>query len=101
MTYLPLRGLYLNLNARGSVVFCLARRGPIYISSRVSRKTIHPDCFSFPRSLGLDFSSLCKESDLRVNGSFHGCVDSWFVAHWIFVSFSSYFCRFFVRGLFI
>jgi hypothetical protein len=58
--------------ARGSVVFCLARRGLIYISSRVSRQTIHPDCFSFPCSLGLDFSSVCKESDLRVNGSFHG-----------------------------
>jgi hypothetical protein len=92
MTYLPLR-------SRGSVVFCLARRGLIYISSRVSRQTIHLDCFSFPCSIGLDFSSVCKESDLRVNGSFHGCVDSRFVACWIFVSFSSYFRRFFVRGL--
>jgi hypothetical protein len=26
MTYMPLRGLYHNLSARGSVVFCLARR---------------------------------------------------------------------------
>jgi hypothetical protein len=26
-TYLPPRGLYHNLSARGSVVFCLARRG--------------------------------------------------------------------------
>jgi hypothetical protein len=69
MTYLPLRGLYHNLSARGSVVFCLARRGLIYISSRVSRQTIHPNCFSFPCSIGLDFSSVCKESDLRVNGS--------------------------------
>jgi hypothetical protein len=57
-------GLYHNLNARGSVVFCLARRGLIYISSRVSRQTILPDCFSFPCSLRLDFSSICKESDL-------------------------------------
>jgi hypothetical protein len=48
-------GLYHNLSTRGSVVFCLARRGLIYISSRVSRITIHPDCFSFPCSLGLDF----------------------------------------------
>jgi hypothetical protein len=87
MTYLPLRGLYHNLSARGSVVFCLARRGLIYTSSRVSRKTIHPDCFSFPCSIRLDFSSVCKESDLRVNGRFHGCVDSPLVAHWIFVSF--------------
>jgi hypothetical protein len=94
-------GLYLNLSARSSVVFCLARRGLIYISSRVSRKTIHPDCFSFRCSLGLHFSSVCKESDLRVNGSFHGCVDSRFVARWIFVSFTSYFRRFFVCGLFL
>jgi hypothetical protein len=57
-------GLYHNLSARGSVVFCLAWRGLIYISSRVSRQTIHPDCFSFPCSIGLDFSSVCKESDL-------------------------------------
>jgi hypothetical protein len=42
MTYLPL-----NLSARGSVVFCLAWRGLMYISSRVSRQTILPDCFSF------------------------------------------------------
>jgi hypothetical protein len=52
-------------------------------------------------SLGLDFSSVCKESELRVNGSFHGCVDSRFVARWIFVSFSSCFRRFFMRGLFL
>jgi hypothetical protein len=38
-------------------------------------------------ALGLDFSFVCKESDLRVNGSFHGCVDSRFVARWIFMSF--------------
>jgi hypothetical protein len=42
MTYLPLRGLYHNLSARGSVVICLAREGLIYISSRVSKQTIHP-----------------------------------------------------------
>jgi hypothetical protein len=93
MTYLPLGALYHNLSARGSVVFCLARRGLIYISSRVSRQTMHPDCFSFPCSIGLDFSSVCKESDLRVNGSFHGCVHSPLVARWLFVSFSSYFCQ--------
>jgi hypothetical protein len=67
MTYLPLRGLYHNSNARSSVVFCLARRGLIYISSRVSRQTIYQDCFSFPCSIGLDFSSVCKEFDLRVS----------------------------------
>jgi hypothetical protein len=58
MTYLPLRGLYHNLSARGSVVICLAREGLIYISSRVSRQAIHPDCFSFPYCIGLDFSSI-------------------------------------------
>jgi hypothetical protein len=91
MTYFPLKGLYHNLGARASVVFCLARRGLIYISSRVFKQSIHLDCFSFPCSIGLDFSSICKEFDLRVNGSFHGCVDSPLVARWIFVSFSSYF----------
>jgi hypothetical protein len=87
MTYMPLRGSYHNLSARGSVVFCLAQEGLIYISSKVSSQTIHPDCFSFPCSIGLDFSSICKESDPRVNGSFHGCVDFPLVARWIFVSF--------------
>jgi hypothetical protein len=36
-----------------------------------------------------------------VNGSFHGCVGSRFVARWIFMSFSSYFHQFFVRALFL
>jgi hypothetical protein len=72
----------------------------MYISSTVSRQNIHPDCFSFPCSLGLDFSLVCKVSDLRVNGIIHGCVDSRFVS-WIFVFFSSYFRRFFMRGLFL
>jgi hypothetical protein len=97
MTYMPLRGLYHNLSATGNVVFCLAREGLIYISSRVSKKTIHPDYFSFPCSIGLDFSSVCKESDLRVNGSFHGCVNFSLVARVIFVFFSSYFRLFCVR----
>jgi ABC-type enterochelin transport system permease subunit len=87
MTFVPLRGCITNLSARGSVVFCLARRGLIYISSRVSRQTIHPDRFSFPCSIGFDFSFVCKESDLQVIGSFHGCVDSPLVACWISVSF--------------
>jgi hypothetical protein len=47
-------GLYHNLSARGSVVFCLAQRGLIYISSTVSGQSIHPDNFSFPCSIGLD-----------------------------------------------
>jgi hypothetical protein len=50
MNYLPLRGLYHNLIARGSVVICLSWRGLIYISSRVFRQTVHPDGFSFPCS---------------------------------------------------
>jgi hypothetical protein len=54
-------GLYHNLSARGSVVFCLALGGGlIYISSRVSRQTIHPGCFSFPCSLGLIFPPFVK-----------------------------------------
>jgi hypothetical protein len=101
MTYFPLSGLYHNLSARGSVVICLAWEGLIYTSFRVSRKTIHPDCFSFSCSIGLDFSSVCKESDLHVNGSFLGCVDSPLVACWFFVPFPSYFHQFFVRGLFL
>jgi hypothetical protein len=64
MNYLPLRGLYHNLSARGTMVICLAQEGLIYICSRVSRQTIHPYCFSFPCSIGLDFSFVCKESDL-------------------------------------
>jgi hypothetical protein len=51
MTYMPLRGLYHNISGRGSVVFCLAREGLIYISSKVSRQTSHPNCFSFPCSI--------------------------------------------------
>jgi hypothetical protein len=94
-------GLYHNLTARGSVVIFLARDGLIYISSRVSTQTIHLDCFSFPCSIGLDFSSICKESNLRVNGSFHGCVDFPLVARVIFVSFLRYFCWFFMHGLFL
>jgi hypothetical protein len=101
MTYMPLRCLYQNLSARGSLVFCLALEGLIYISSRVSRQTILSDCLSFSCSIGLDFSSVCKESDLRVNASFHGCVDSSLVARVIFMSFSSYFHWFFMRYLFL
>jgi hypothetical protein len=73
----------------------------MYIISRVSRQTIHLDCFSFRCSTGLDFSFICKESNLGVNGSFHGWVDFPLVSLWIFVSFSSYFRWFFVRGLFL
>jgi hypothetical protein len=90
MTYMPFTGLYHNLSARGSVVFCLDRRDS-YINSRVSRQTILPNCFSFPCSIGLDFSSVRNESNLRVNGSFHGCVDFLLVARVIFMTFSSYF----------
>jgi hypothetical protein len=80
MTYFAPEGLYHNLSSRGSVVFCLTWRGLIYISSRFSRQTIHSGCFSLPCSIGSDFSYICKESDLRVNGSFHGCVDFLVVA---------------------
>jgi hypothetical protein len=62
MTYFPLRGLYHNLSAWGSMVICLAREGLIYISSRVSRQTSIRTASHFPCSIGLDFSSVCKES---------------------------------------
>jgi hypothetical protein len=100
MTYLPMRGLYHNLSARGSVAICLAQEGLIYISSRVCRQSIHPDYFSFPCSIGLDFSCVCIESDLRVNGTFHGCVDSPLVARWIFVSFRAIFVSFLCAACF-
>jgi hypothetical protein len=93
MIYLPLRGC-ITTYVLGVVWSFLAWMGLIYISSWVSRQTIHLDYFSFPCSLGLQFSSVCKESDLRVNGSFHGCVDSRFVARWIFVSFGAIFVGF-------
>jgi hypothetical protein len=65
MTYMPLKGLYHNLSARGSGVFCLARKGLIYISSTVNRQTIHLDCFSFPCSIGLDFPPFVKEMTFK------------------------------------
>jgi hypothetical protein len=63
MTYLPLRGLYHNLSSKGSLVFCPSQRDS-YINSRVSGQTILLDRFSFPYSIGLYFSPICKESDL-------------------------------------
>jgi hypothetical protein len=62
MTYLPLRGLYQNLSARGSVVICLAREGLIYILALgfPGKQSIHPDCFSLPSSIGLDFPPFVK-----------------------------------------
>jgi hypothetical protein len=38
MTYMPLRGLYHNLSARGSVVFCLARRDSYILALGFSGK---------------------------------------------------------------
>jgi hypothetical protein len=75
--------------------------GLIYINSRVCRQSILPNCFSFPCSIDLDFSSICKESDLRVNGNFHGSINFPLVARVIFLSFFSYFHWIFVRGLFL
>jgi hypothetical protein len=100
MAYMPLRGLYHNLSAWDSLVFWPGPEGLIYINSRVSRHILL-DCFSLPCSIGLDFSFICKEFDLRVNGSFHGCIDFPLVARVIFVSFSSYFHLFFMCGLFL
>jgi hypothetical protein len=102
MTYLPLRGLYQNLSARGSVAVCLAREGLLYILALgFPGKPSIQTASHFPCSIGLGFSFVCKESDLRVNGSFHGCIDFPLVARWIFVSFLSYFRWIFVRALFL
>ena len=63
-------------------------RGTHIYSSRVSGQTIHPDCFSFSLLHRHRFSSpFCRESDLRLYGSIHGCVDFLLVARVMFVSF--------------
>jgi hypothetical protein len=98
--YAP-EGFVSQLKCYGYLGLLPGPEGLIYINSRVSRQTILPDCFSLPCSIGFDFSPVCKESDLRVYGSFHGCVDFPFVARVIFVSFLSYFRWIFVCGLFL
>jgi hypothetical protein len=71
MTYLPLRGLYHNLSIGvvwsfswpGGDSYILALGFPCKPSIRTASH--------FPCSIGLYFSSVSKESDLRVNGCFH------------------------------
>jgi hypothetical protein len=99
MSYLPLRGLYHNLSVRGSLVFCPARRDSYILTLGFLGKPSFRTASHFPCSIGLHFSPVCKESDLRVNGSLHCCVDLLLVARVIFVSFSSYFCWIFVHAL--
>jgi hypothetical protein len=91
MTHLPLRGLYHNLSDRGSMVFCLALRDSYILTLGFPGKLTFQTASHFLAPYILDFSFVCKESDLRVNGSFHGCVYSSLVARVIFVSFTSYF----------
>jgi hypothetical protein len=62
MTYLPLRGLYLNLSARGSLVFC-PTQGDSF-NSRVSGQTILPGCFISLLYMHRFSSPFCRESVL-------------------------------------
>jgi hypothetical protein len=72
MAYLPLR-CCITTEVLGVVwSFAWPKGDPYILALRFPRQTIHPDYFSFPCFIGLDFFSFCKESDLRVNGSFHG-----------------------------
>jgi hypothetical protein len=100
MTYMPLMGLYHNLSARGSLVFCPAQWDSYILTLGFPGK---PSFWTASHFLApwFRFSSVCKKSDLRVNGSFHGCVDFPLVARVIVVSFWSYFCRISVRSLFL
>jgi hypothetical protein len=82
------------------VVFCLARGDSYILAPEFPGKPPMRTASHFPCSIGLDFSSVCKESDLRVNGSCHGCVDSPFVARWIFVSFQAIFVDFLCAACF-
>jgi hypothetical protein len=94
VTYFPLRGLYHNLSARGSLVFCPAQRDSYILTLGFLGKQSFRTASHFPCSIGLDFSPVCKESNLRVYGSFHGCVDLLLVARVIFVSFLTIFVGF-------
>jgi hypothetical protein len=55
LTILPLRGLYLSLSSRGSLVICPTPRDSYIYRFRVFGQTIHLECFSFLCSIGLDF----------------------------------------------
>jgi hypothetical protein len=76
MTYLPLRGLYLNLSARGSLVICPTQR----------------DSYIFPCSIGVDFLHRFVENLSSE------CMEAFMVA---LISFSSYFRWIFVCALFL
>jgi hypothetical protein len=101
MTHWALRGLHHNLSAKGSVVFCMPRRDSYILTFGFPDKLSFRIASPFPCSIGLDFPCICKESDLRVNGSFHGCVDLPLVDRVLFMSFSSYFRWIFMCGLFL
>jgi hypothetical protein len=87
MTYLPLRDLYHNLSARGSLVICPTQRDSYILTLGFLGKLsfrlllislLHRRRFSSP---------FCREFVLRMYGSFHGCVDFLLVALVILVSF--------------
>jgi hypothetical protein len=52
---LPLRAMYVISSSRGSLVIFPSQNNSIYIALGFSGQTIHPDCFSFPCSIGVDF----------------------------------------------
>jgi hypothetical protein len=94
MTYSSLRSLYHKLSARGSLVICLVQRDS-YILTLGFLANNPLGLLLISLLLKRRFSSpICRESDLRVYGSFHGCVDFLVVAHVIFVSFQAFFIGF-------
>jgi hypothetical protein len=101
MTYFALMGLYLILSARGTLdISPTWRDSYILVLGFLGKQSsgllliplLHRSRFSSP---------LCREFDVRVYGSIHGCVDFLLVAHVIFMSFSSYFRWIFVHALFL
>jgi hypothetical protein len=91
LTNSPLRGLYLNLSARGSLVICPTQRDS-YILALGFLANYHSRLLLISLLYRRRFSSpFCRESVLQVYGSINGCVDFLLVACVIFVSFLSYF----------
>jgi hypothetical protein len=76
------------------LVICPTQRDFIYIA--LGFKATHPsELVLISLLFRLRFSSpLCREFDLRVYGSFHGCVNFLLVARVIFVSFRAIFVGF-------
>jgi hypothetical protein len=103
MTYLSLRGLHPNLSARGSLVICLTQRDSYILTLGFLGKPSFQTASHFLAPRFRFSSPVFKESDLRVYGSFHGCVDLLLVACVIFNVFfelGASLCDF-VRALFL